>query len=382
MNRQDLSELLNGLPDEWIDSAAEPERTQKRRAFRLWAGGIAACLAVLIAAAVYPRLRVQQPERIETTAAVTETTASAPESQTLPSFVSALETTAPLTGTTSSGTTAVFSETQTAVTETVTASTAIVAETESSTDSSAESSETTASTAAAHTSSSPSSTAEARDTTEILSITTAPPETTAAEGSVIHTSENTKQEHTEITYTDITYTMITNYTYYITTSIPACTTNSPIVVVQKLTLPCWSASPTPEITKPENTQAASPEVFSIHATVYTDALPTLPCFDEQPSIDMTEYDALLIQADIRYEEAFLYSGEFNPDGKLRLNFDCKQPPVLLPPHPLYYLIAVPKKYHIKAEDVWSTDVGFSADHYARQKNNQPVPVFLFYERIG
>lgn len=353
MNRQDLSELLNGLPDEWIDSAAEPERTQKRRAFRLWVGGIAACLAVLIAAAVYPRLRVQQPERIETTAAVTETTASAPESQTLPSSVSASETTAPLTGTTSSGTTAVFSETQTAVTETVTASTAIVTETESSTDSSAESSETTASTAAAHTSSSPSSTAEARDTTEILSITTAPPETTAAEGSVIHTSENTKQTTASVSsYSHITTAMRTTHeespqsTQMGNTTLE-CTTS---LAQQQFTVPHWEeAVRRYEITQPENTQAAYS--IPIHATVYTEALPELCYFDEKPEIDMTQYDAVLISAEIVSPDACIHDAIITADGRFVLMIYYPVYPKPLPVYNKHSLIAVPKKYQLTPEKI-------------------------------
>ncbi len=72
MSQAEITALLNSLPDEWIDSAAAPQKRKPISLLRT-VPAIAACLAVLIAAAVYPRLRGTTPPRVpETTAAVTQ----------------------------------------------------------------------------------------------------------------------------------------------------------------------------------------------------------------------------------------------------------------------------------------------------------------------
>lgn len=76
----DLAELLNDLPDEMIVPAAKPARTKPRR-LQYFITSAAACLLVLIAAAVYPKLRVQKPGTIpepETQITATDTTAADP----------------------------------------------------------------------------------------------------------------------------------------------------------------------------------------------------------------------------------------------------------------------------------------------------------------
>ncbi|MBR3043290.1 MAG: hypothetical protein IKI45_02270 [Oscillospiraceae bacterium] len=74
MNPITFSEILTDIPDSFIESAAEPH-SKPIRWYRISA--TAACIVLLIAAAVYPKLRMQAPEITEPPAATvtTETTA-------------------------------------------------------------------------------------------------------------------------------------------------------------------------------------------------------------------------------------------------------------------------------------------------------------------
>ena len=114
----DLAELLNDLPDEMIVPAAKPARTKPRR-LQYFITSAAACLLVLIAAAVYPKLRVQKPGTIpepETQITATDTTAADPAlsaEQTAPQTVSRPEQT---------GTASVTAVTTLSAEQTVTAS--------------------------------------------------------------------------------------------------------------------------------------------------------------------------------------------------------------------------------------------------------------------
>ena len=74
MNPITFSEILTDIPDSFIESAAEPH-SKPIRWYRISAA--AACIVLLIAAAVYPKLRMQTPEITEPPAATvtTETTA-------------------------------------------------------------------------------------------------------------------------------------------------------------------------------------------------------------------------------------------------------------------------------------------------------------------
>lgn len=72
MNEQELFLLLDELPDAYITAAAG---VHKRRTAHIivWLSSLAACVVLLITAAVYPSLRVQQPQRQETTTTATTT---------------------------------------------------------------------------------------------------------------------------------------------------------------------------------------------------------------------------------------------------------------------------------------------------------------------
>ena len=73
MNPITFSEILTDIPDSFIESAAEPH-SKPIRWYQISAA--AACIVLLIAAAVYPKLRMQTPEITEPPAATvtTETT--------------------------------------------------------------------------------------------------------------------------------------------------------------------------------------------------------------------------------------------------------------------------------------------------------------------
>ncbi len=72
MNPTAFSELLADISDEYIASAANPHSKSIR-----WyqVSAIAACTVLLIAIAIYPKLRMQMPEVTEPPAVVTESTA-------------------------------------------------------------------------------------------------------------------------------------------------------------------------------------------------------------------------------------------------------------------------------------------------------------------
>ena len=74
MNPITFSEILTDIPDSFIESAAEPH-SKPIRWYQISA--VAACIVLLIAAAVYPKLRIQTSEITEPPAATvtTETTA-------------------------------------------------------------------------------------------------------------------------------------------------------------------------------------------------------------------------------------------------------------------------------------------------------------------
>ena len=74
MNPITFSEILTDIPDSFIESAAEPH-SKPIRWYQISAA--AACIVLLIAAAVYPKLRIQTSEITEPPAAIvtTETTA-------------------------------------------------------------------------------------------------------------------------------------------------------------------------------------------------------------------------------------------------------------------------------------------------------------------
>ena len=65
MKELEFMELLSELPPEYIEAAAGPQKP-RRTIFRKVYGipAIAACLVVIIAAAIYPRLRVEKPEQV------------------------------------------------------------------------------------------------------------------------------------------------------------------------------------------------------------------------------------------------------------------------------------------------------------------------------
>lgn len=74
MNSLKFVELLNELPDEMIDTAM---RADYRRHYRIWywIPSVAAVLIILITAAIYPKLCVQEPpKRIESSVEITEAT--------------------------------------------------------------------------------------------------------------------------------------------------------------------------------------------------------------------------------------------------------------------------------------------------------------------
>ena len=79
MNPLRFSEILADIPDEFIVSAAEP---QKKTVHWSTISAVAACIVLLISAAVYPRLRVKTPEMIAPSATTTETVGTTTTEQT------------------------------------------------------------------------------------------------------------------------------------------------------------------------------------------------------------------------------------------------------------------------------------------------------------
>ena len=73
MNPITFSEILTDIPDSFIESAAEPH---SKPICWYQISAAAACIVLLIAVAVYPKLRMQTPEITEPPAATvtTETT--------------------------------------------------------------------------------------------------------------------------------------------------------------------------------------------------------------------------------------------------------------------------------------------------------------------
>lgn len=74
MNGEELYALLQDLPDDFITEAVVPYR-KRRISLRVIIPAIAACLAVVIAAAVYPKIRMQKPDITADPAIITETAA-------------------------------------------------------------------------------------------------------------------------------------------------------------------------------------------------------------------------------------------------------------------------------------------------------------------
>ena len=74
MNGEELYALLQDLPDDFITEAVVPYR-KRRISLRVIIPAIAACLAVVIAAAVYPNIRMQKPDITADPAIITETAA-------------------------------------------------------------------------------------------------------------------------------------------------------------------------------------------------------------------------------------------------------------------------------------------------------------------
>ena len=75
MNPQDFLDLLDGLPDEMLCDANDAPRIQPRR-LRYMLSALAACAVLVIAAAVYPRLRQQKPLAVTEPVQTTGTAAS------------------------------------------------------------------------------------------------------------------------------------------------------------------------------------------------------------------------------------------------------------------------------------------------------------------
>lgn len=74
MNGEELYALLQDLPDDFITEAVVPYR-KRRISLHVIIPAIAACLAVIIAAAVYPKIRMQKPDITADPAIITETAA-------------------------------------------------------------------------------------------------------------------------------------------------------------------------------------------------------------------------------------------------------------------------------------------------------------------
>ena len=73
MNANELYSLLNDLPDDYVTAAAGTHK-QSRKPLYVMIPALAACIVLLLAAAVYPKLRTQKPE-IQDPVYTAETTA-------------------------------------------------------------------------------------------------------------------------------------------------------------------------------------------------------------------------------------------------------------------------------------------------------------------
>lgn len=99
MNANELYKLLGDLPDDYVTAAAGTHR-QSRISLHVIIPAIAACFVLLIAAAVYPKLRTQMPEMqddsiysMETTAEAKTTAAVTTVTESLPEEISSAKTT-------------------------------------------------------------------------------------------------------------------------------------------------------------------------------------------------------------------------------------------------------------------------------------------------
>ena len=313
MNRQDLTALLDCLPDEWIESAAEP-KAHKRIAFRaFW---IAACFAVLIAAAVYPRLRTDPPERIETSVSSQETT--------IP----------PRTEPATSDTTA-QTESVTSLPETEhAADTAVTVPVSETSTVSAEITQT-------HTT--------ARDTSESSQPTAATTATISM--TAVLTAETIRtEERASTAFSETTVQSTLSETSF--------------------TVSYWSEAVPEQDTAPSNTLAYSQ--FSLSAAVYTEAVPDLPYFPKQPEIDTAEFDAVLITATFPCASAFIRSGTLQPDGGLLL-FVSGQPPFTPEIRSTrHFLISVPKLCHVDGARVTAIFEMETTEEQYRRAESEPL----------
>ena len=82
MTQAEITALLNTLPDEWIESAVSPQKREPVSLLRT-VPAVAACMIVLIAAAVYPRMKGHTPPRVPETAAVTAETGTTEQTETV-----------------------------------------------------------------------------------------------------------------------------------------------------------------------------------------------------------------------------------------------------------------------------------------------------------
>lgn len=366
MNRDDLKALLDSLPDEWIDSAAEPELPHRRMKFRFWVSAAAACAAVLLAAAVYPHLRTQAPERIETTASTVQTTVLTTTTQTETHRLDTGTTSAAysaetahtfLTQTEAASITTISTQTQTESVRTSAETTVYTAPVTTETTVSPPVTVITASSAVTYTTTAPVDVTEPAPVT-LPTQTTTSVSTFQPEQPVMTTPAATMQEVTDIKPAN--------------TQAEASVINSTAISLQ-----CWKS---PYI-YPENTAPAETTAFplNIHATVYTEALPDKleAEFPEKPVIDMEAFDAVLLRTDIVFADAVIYEASIT-NGKLILSYLAAPTERQHEPYPLYYLLAIPKEFHIQAEkvSVWIQEANSQETYQAIYE--QPLTLFYYY----
>lgn len=78
MKNDVLLKLLEDLPDDLIESAAEPEQSRRPVFLRYAIPAIAACMVIVLAAVIYPKLRTVTPERTEESSFTTAVTTAEP----------------------------------------------------------------------------------------------------------------------------------------------------------------------------------------------------------------------------------------------------------------------------------------------------------------
>lgn len=78
MKNDVLLKLLEDLPDDLIESAAEPEQSRRPVFLRYAIPAVAACMVIVMAAVIYPKLRTVTPERTEESAFTTAVTTALP----------------------------------------------------------------------------------------------------------------------------------------------------------------------------------------------------------------------------------------------------------------------------------------------------------------